>query len=140
LFTRAILAGEPVRVFNHGDLERDFTYIDDIVDGVLRAIDHVPKATPPHAIYNLGNSKPERLPDFIAALEAALGKQAIRAPEAMQLGDVKTTYADISSAQRDLGYSPKTPISENSSPGIAAITASDHRIFAATLSHSARKS
>jgi UDP-glucuronate 4-epimerase len=111
LFTKAILAGEPIRVFNHGNLERDFTYIDDIVDGVMRAMERVPKISPPHVLYNLGNSKPERLPDFIATLEKALGKQAIQTPDAMQLGDVKTTYADISTAQRDLGYSPKTPIS-----------------------------
>jgi UDP-glucuronate 4-epimerase len=111
LFTRAIIRGEPIRVFNHGDLERDFTFIDDIVDGVLKAMDHLPKATPPHALYNLGNSRPERLPDFIAALESAIGKPAIKVAEDMQLGDVKTTYADITGAQRDLGYSPKTPIS-----------------------------
>jgi UDP-glucuronate 4-epimerase len=111
LFTRAIVRGEPIRVFNHGNLERDFTYIDDIVDGVLKAIEHLPKASPPHALYNLGNSRPERLPDFIAGLEAAIGKRAIKVAEDMQLGDVKTTYADIISAQRDFGYSPKTPIS-----------------------------
>jgi UDP-glucuronate 4-epimerase len=111
IFTRAILRGEPIRVFNHGDLERDFTYIDDVVDGVLRAMEHLPKSSPPHALYNLGNSRPERLPDFIAALEAALGKTAVKVPEGMQLGDVKKTYADIASAQRDFGYSPKTPIS-----------------------------
>jgi UDP-glucuronate 4-epimerase len=111
LFTRAIIRGEPIRVFNHGNLERDFTYIDDIVDGVLKAMDHLPTASPPHALYNLGNSRPGRLPDFIAALESAIGKPAVKIAEEMQLGDVKTTYADIGSAQRDLGYAPKTPIS-----------------------------
>ncbi len=110
-FTRAILRDESIRVFNHGNLERDFTYIDDVVDGVMRAMDRVPTTKPPHALYNLGNSKPERLPDFIAAIEAAIGKPAVKVMEDMQPGDVVRTYADISAAQRDFGYSPKTPIS-----------------------------
>lgn len=110
-FTRAILRGEPIKVFNHGDLERDFTYIDDIVNGVLRTMAHVPTATPPHAIYNLGNSQPEKLPAFIASLEKAIGRKAVMQMVNMQPGDVKTTYADVSAATRDLGFKPTTPIS-----------------------------
>jgi UDP-glucuronate 4-epimerase len=112
LFTRAILAGEPIRVFNNGEMWRDFTYIDDIVAGILAAVARVPTATPPHAIYNLGNHRPEKLTDFIATLEGALGRKATYKFEPMQPGDVLRTYADIEASQRDLGFDPKTPISE----------------------------
>lgn len=111
LFARAILAGEPIRVFNEGRMSRDFTYIDDVVDGVLRALDRPPSATPPHALYNLGNNASEKLLDFIAMMEAALGAKAEQRFEPMQPGDVPDTYADIEASRRDLGYAPTTPIS-----------------------------
>jgi len=111
LFTRAILKGEPIRVFNHGEMWRDFTYIDDIVDGVLRVMERPPSGAPPHAIYNLGNHRSEKLTDFIAVIERALGKKAQLQLEPLQPGDVPATYADIDSSRRDLGFDPKTPIS-----------------------------
>jgi UDP-glucuronate 4-epimerase len=112
LFTRAILAGEPIRVFNDGQMWRDFTYIDDIVDGVLRALTRPPCARPPHAIFNLGNHRSEKLLDFVAALEAAIGRKAEMKFEPMQAGDVTATYADIDATRDQLGYEPRTPISE----------------------------
>jgi UDP-glucuronate 4-epimerase len=111
LFTRAVLAGEPIRVFNHGEMWRDFTYIDDIVDGVIRALDRPASGTPPHAIYNLGNHRSEKLTDFIAVLEQALGKKAVIQLEPLQPGDVPKTYADIEASTRELGFAPTTPIS-----------------------------
>ena len=114
LFARAIAAGEPIKVFNHGEMWRDFTYIDDIVDGVLRALDRPPhpqNGTPPHALYNLGNNRSEKLTDFIAEIEKALGKKAQMTMAPMQPGDVPATYADIEASSRDLGFMPTTPIS-----------------------------
>lgn len=111
LFARAILAGEPIRVFNDGEMWRDFTYIDDIVDGVLRALDRPASGTPPHAVYNLGNHRSEKLLDFIDAIESAIGAKAQMTFEPMQPGDVPKTYADIDATRRDLGYAPTTPIS-----------------------------
>ncbi len=111
LFATAIAEGKPIRVFNQGEMWRDFTYIDDIVDGVLRALDRPPSATPPHAIYNLGNHKSEKLTDFIAEIEKAMGKKAEKIMEPMQPGDVPATYADIDASTRDLGFMPTTPIS-----------------------------
>ncbi|MFO0989755.1 MAG: NAD-dependent epimerase/dehydratase family protein [Alphaproteobacteria bacterium] len=124
IFTRAILAGEPIRVFNRGDMRRDFTYIDDIVAGVLAALDRPPSparatagasgagagADAPHRVYNLGNHRSEELLDFIATIEAALGKKANLEPAPMQPGDVKDTYADIEASRRDLGFAPQTSI------------------------------
>ena len=112
LFARAILAGEPIKVFNHGDMQRDFTYIDDIVNGVVRALDRPATGKPPHALYNLGNHKPEKLTDFIAELEKALGRKAVMDMQPMQPGDVPTTYADIAASKHELGFNPRTPISE----------------------------
>lgn len=112
LFTRAILAGEPIRVFNGGEMWRDFTYIDDIVAGILAAVARKPSGAPPHAVYNLGNHRSEKLTDFIATLEKALGAKAQVKFEPMQPGDVARTYADIEASRRDLGFDPKTPISE----------------------------
>ena len=111
LFARAIAAGEPIRVFNHGEMWRDFTYIDDIVDGVLRALDRPASGSPPHALYNLGNNKSEKLMDFIAAIETAMGRKARMKMEPMQPGDVPSTYADIETSTHDLGFKPATPIS-----------------------------
>jgi UDP-glucuronate 4-epimerase len=112
LFTKAIIAGKAIPVFNNGDMYRDFTYIDDIVNGVVRALDRPPTNSPPHTVYNLGNHKTEKLMDFIATLEGAIGKKADMEMKPMQAGDVPRTYADVAKAQSDLGYAPTTPISE----------------------------
>lgn len=112
LFTEAILAGRPIRVFNHGDMSRDFTYVDDIASGVL-AVSDSPSPVgngPPHRVYNIGHNHPEPLLKMIAVLEDALGRRAIRRMEPMQPGDVPATYADISAIARDHGYRPTTPI------------------------------
>lgn len=111
LFTRALVKGEPIRVFNKGEMWRDFTYIDDIVAGIIAAMDKPPTGAPPHKVYNLGNNKSEKLTDFIAAIEQALGVKAEMRFEPMQPGDVVSTYADIEETKRDLGFSPVTPIS-----------------------------
>jgi UDP-glucuronate 4-epimerase len=111
LFAKAITAGEPIKVFNHGEMWRDFTYVDDIVAGVLKALDRPATGTPPHALYNLGNNRSEKLTDFIAEIEKALGKKAEKIMLPMQPGDVPATYADIDASQRDLGFAPTTPIS-----------------------------
>jgi UDP-glucuronate 4-epimerase len=110
IFTRAIIAGEPIKVFNRGEMWRDFTYIDDIVEGVMRALDRPARGAPPHKIYNLGNHKSEKLTDYIAAIEQALQRKAIIQLEPMQPGDVQSTYADIEASRRDLGFEPTTPI------------------------------
>ena len=124
LFTEAILKGEPINVFNHGDMRRDFTFIDDIVAGTLAALDRTPgtdggtedgsqeNGEPPHRLYNLGNNRPEALMDFIAEIEKACGRKAILEMKPMQPGDVKETCADIDASVRDLGFSPKTTIAE----------------------------
>ena len=111
IFTRQIIAGEPIKVFNRGELWRDFTFIDDIVNGVVRTLDRAPKGTPPHTVYNLGNHKSEKLTDFIAQIEQALQRKAKMELEPMQMGDVFATYADIEASRRDLGFEPSTPIS-----------------------------
>ncbi len=113
LFTAAILEGRPIQLFNNGDMARDFTFIDDIVAGVVAALDRPPAdgTEPPHRVYNLGNRRAERLADFIAAIEAACGRRAIVEPMPMQPGDVRETLADIDASTRDLGYRPTTPIS-----------------------------
>lgn len=111
-FTKKILNDEVVEVFNHGQMSRDFTYIDDIVDGVLSASGKPPlDLNIPHRIFNLGNNTPEQLTDFIATIEAALSKKAKTVMKDMAKGDVLQTYADISRAKDMLGYEPKTPIS-----------------------------
>ena len=119
LFTQAILAGRPIRVFNDGRMRRDFTYIDDIVAGVMAALDRPPAddgvAKPggsiaPHALYNLGNHRAEPLGRLIDLVEAACGVPAIRDLQPMQPGDVPATYADITDAARDLGFAPATGI------------------------------
>jgi UDP-glucuronate 4-epimerase len=109
LFTRAILAGEPIKVFNEGRMARDFTYIDDIVQGVIAAHDR-PPGPGVHRIYNLGNHRPERLVDFIALLERLLGRTATKQLLPMQPGDVTESYADIDAARRDLGFEPKATL------------------------------
>lgn len=118
IFTRAIFEGEPIRVFNQGDMRRDFTYIDDIVSGVLAALDHPPAGGaeggegPPHRLYNLGNHRAEDLMHFIAVIETICGREAVKVFEDMQPGDVKETYADIEASRRDLGFEPHTTIDE----------------------------
>lgn len=111
IFTKAIIAGEPIRVFNRGEMWRDFTFIDDIVDGVVRVLDRPATGTPPHKIYNLGNHRSEKLTDFIAGIESALQRKAKITLQPMQPGDVARTYADIDASRRDLGFEPATPIS-----------------------------
>jgi UDP-glucuronate 4-epimerase len=112
LFTDAIMKGKPIRVFNDGNMWRDFTYVDDIVAGVLAALARKPSGSPPHAVYNLGNHKSEKLTDFIAEIERALNRKASYLFEPMQPGDVERTYADIEASRRDLGFDPRTPIGE----------------------------
>src|SRR5919112_583175 len=109
LFTRAILAGEPIQVFNEGRMARDFTYIDDIVAGIIAAADR-PAASGEHRIYNLGNHRPEQLLDFIGVLERLLRPRATKRLLPMQLGDVPASYADIEAARRDLGFEPRATI------------------------------
>lgn len=114
LFTKQIMIDQPITVFNHGKMRRDFTYIDDIVAGILATFDHAPEKTSevPHRLYNLGNSRSENLMDFIAVLEKALGKKAHYDFQPMQPGDVPETFADIGASTRDLGFQPKIAIAE----------------------------
>ena len=124
LFTKAILAGKPIDVFNHGKMRRDFTFIDDIVQGVVRVADRVAAPNPdwdaaapdpgtspaPYRVYNIGNHTPVELDHFIGAIEAALGKKAVRNYLPMQPGDVAATSADVEDLRRDVGFAPATPI------------------------------
>ena len=126
LFADAMLHGRPIKVFNNGDMLRDFTYIDDIVEGVLRVIDHIPAPTPdwsaqapdpsssaaPYKIYNIGNSHPVKLMDFIHAIEEAIARPAEKIYLPMQPGDVYQTNADTSALQSELGFKPDKPIKE----------------------------
>jgi UDP-glucuronate 4-epimerase len=110
-FTRAIVAGEPIDVYNHGDMSRDFTYIDDIVRGVL-AVLALPRTMDPvpHRVFNIGNNHPERLMRFIDVLEQAIGRPAIRRMQPMQPGDVQSTAADVSRLAAATGWAPSTTI------------------------------
>ncbi len=124
LFTRSILAGEPIDVFNHGHHTRDFTYIDDIVEGVIRTLDRVPGPDPdfdpalpspatssaPYRVYNIGNHQPVQLSRYIEVIEHSLGRTAIKNLLPLQPGDVPDTYADVDELIRDTGYQPSTPI------------------------------
>lgn len=126
LFAGAILRGEPIKVFNHGNMQRDFTYIDDIVEGVVRVLDRVATVAPaydplaadpacsnvPYRVFNIGNSDPVPLMDFIAAIEAATGREAEKIYLPMQDGDVPATYADTSLLADWVGFAPATPIGE----------------------------
>lgn len=111
-FTKAILAERPITLFNNGEMRRDFTYIDDIVDGTLAALDKPATGSPPHKLYNLGHHKPETLSIFVAAIEKATGKSARIEKAPMQPGDVKETYAEISESARDLSFTPRTSLNE----------------------------
>ena len=124
LFTKAILEDKPIQVFNHGNMERDFTYVDDIVGGIEKMILQPPgpdsdwdpsipdpsSSSAPYRIHNIGNSNPVKLTDFIEALENALGKKAEKVMMPIQPGDVEKTWADVSSLKRDFEYNPGTPV------------------------------
>ena len=126
MFTRKILAGEPIDVFNQGNHKRDFTYIDDVVEGTIRALDQIPAAdrnwsgerpdpatsSAPYRLYNIGNHTPVALLDFIAMIEQAVGKPAKKNMLPMQPGDVHSTYADVSELKAAIGFEPKTPLAE----------------------------
>ncbi|MFN9719281.1 MAG: NAD-dependent epimerase [Planctomycetota bacterium] len=122
LFTQAILAGKPIDVFNYGKMQRDFTYVDDIVEGVIRTNDHIPtrqaigqhdrdaSTEAPYRVYNIGNNQPVELMYLIETIEKTLGKTAVRNMLPMQPGDVPATYANIDALQRDVGFRPSTAI------------------------------
>jgi UDP-glucuronate 4-epimerase len=112
LFTSAILEGRTIDVFNHGKMQRDFTYIDDIVEGTLRVLDQAPTGAPPYHLYNIGNHQPVELMDFIGTLERVLGVEAKKNFMPMQPGDVPVTYADTDDLRRDVGFAPSTPLSQ----------------------------
>jgi UDP-glucuronate 4-epimerase len=126
LFTKAICESRPIDVFNHGEMMRDFTYIDDIVEGVTRVMQRLPEPNAhwrgdapdpgssyaPYKIYNIGNNQPIALLDFIAAIETALGKTALKNYLDLQPGDVPATYADVSDLVNDVGFKPSTPIAD----------------------------
>jgi len=126
LFTQAILEGKPIDVFNHGKMKRDFTYIDDIVEGIVRTLDHVPTGNPswssdtpepgtskaPYRIYNIGNNHPVELMHLIDVLEKNLGRVAEKVLLPIQPGDVPATWADVDDLQTDVGFKPSTPIEE----------------------------
>ncbi|MBS3942881.1 MAG: NAD-dependent epimerase [Dethiobacter sp.] len=126
IFTRAILEGKPIKIFNYGQMKRDFTYVDDIVEGITRLIDRIPAPNPswsgdapdpgssyaPYRIYNIGHNKPEELLHFIAVLEKELGKRATKEYLPLQPGDVVETCADIDDLYQDTGFKPVTPIEE----------------------------
>ena len=108
LFARAIMEDQPIQVFNHGDMQRDFTYVDDIVEGTLRVLDRPTR----YAVYNIGNHQPVALLDYIALLEEALGKKARLEMKPMQPGDVKATYADTAALSNVVGFAPATPLAQ----------------------------
>ncbi len=126
MFTKAILAGKPIDVFNYGNHKRDFTYVDDIVEGVVRTLDHTAEPNPdwdpadpdpgtsraPYRLYNIGNQQPVELMRFIEVLEENLGRKAEKNLLPLQPGDVPDTWADTEALARDVGYSPSTPIAE----------------------------
>jgi UDP-glucuronate 4-epimerase len=121
IFTKALYAGEPLPLFNGGEMRRDFTYIDDIVSGVIGCLDAPPVddgsakaggSVAPHAIYNIGNSRSEDLMRVVELLEQATGRKALLDPKPMQIGDVKETFADITAIERDIGFEPRTAIDE----------------------------
>lgn len=123
-FTKSILEGKPIKVFNYGNMKRDFTYIDDIVEGMVRLLDRFPlpneqwdrfhpdpsSSYAPYKIYNIGHNQPVKLLDFIQTLESLLGMEAKKEFLPMQLGDVEATYADIDDLHRAVGFQPSTSI------------------------------
>jgi UDP-glucuronate 4-epimerase len=125
-FTKAILADEPIEIYNHGKHTRDFTYIDDIVEGVVRTLDHVAQpndnwnsdqpdpgtSKAPYRLYNIGNNKPVELMHMIACIEKNLGREAKKTMLPMQPGDVQTTYADVDTLVEEVGFHPQTSIED----------------------------
>ena len=111
-FTRAILAGESIPVFNHGDMARDFTYVDDIVEGMIRILGRPPAETPPFRVANIGRGEPVRLLDMIEALGRALGREPVLDLQPMQPGEAPRTHADVSTLEREVGYRPETSLEE----------------------------
>lgn len=112
LFTDAVVKGKPIKVFNNGNLERDFTFIEDIVEGVMRIVSSGKNQKSNYALYNIGNSKPIKLMDFITEIEDQLGVKAIKEMLPMQAGDVERTWADVNDLKKDFGYEPKTSVKE----------------------------
>jgi UDP-glucuronate 4-epimerase len=126
IFAKAILAGEPIRLFNNGNMQRDFTYIDDVVESVVRLVDRPPAGNPafsttspdpasssaPWRLYNIGNNKPVEVLEVVRLLEGTIGKKANRELVPMQPGDVPATYANVDDLMRDVGFRPSTPIGE----------------------------
>ncbi|MFX1712307.1 NAD-dependent epimerase [Stutzerimonas stutzeri] len=112
LFTEAIFKGEPIKVFNHGKMQRDFTYIDDIVEGIVRIQQQPPQGEIPYSLFNIGNNQPIQLSRFIEAIEIACGKKAEKIMLPMQPGDVERTYADTSRLEAKVRYKPETEIEE----------------------------
>lgn len=125
IFTKAILKGEPVQMFNHGDMVRDFTYVDDIVEGIIRSLDNPPKpnegwadasspdpatSSAPYRIYNIGNGNPIKISAYIEAIEEALNLKAVKQLMPMQLGDVPATHADVNALSINLGFTPRTSV------------------------------
>nr|WP_319511962.1 NAD-dependent epimerase [uncultured Draconibacterium sp.] len=113
-FTKNILTGDAIKIFNHGDLYRDFTYIDDIVEGIIKILNGPPsrESGAPYKVHNIGNSSPVKLMEFIETIEKALGQEAVKEYHDMQPGDVYKTYADVSALEKDFGYSPDTTLAE----------------------------
>lgn len=114
-FTEKIIKGEPIKVFNNGDMYRDFTYIDDIIEGIYRLLTFAPKEdenSVQHKVYNIGNNHPEKLMDFIEILEECIGKKAVKEFYPMQLGDVYQTFADVKELMEDIGFKPATGLKE----------------------------
>jgi len=124
LFTKAIINNEPIKVFNNGEMQRDFTYIDDIVEGVVRVMNNIPEADPdwssdkpnpssscvPYKLYNIGNNQPVALMAFVEAIEKAIGKKAMKDYLPLQPGDVPATYANVNDLIKDTGFKPSTTI------------------------------
>jgi UDP-glucuronate 4-epimerase len=106
----SVLNGETIRLFNHGEMERDFTYIGDIVEGLLQILPVPPSGNPPHAIYNMGCSSPVKILDFLSVIEQITGKKARVKMTGMQPGDVTATFADTTLLQKNFNYQPSTPI------------------------------
>lgn len=126
IFASAILAGKPIKLFNHGKMQRDFTYVDDVVESIVRLVSHAPAADPnwsgdkpdpgsssaPWRVYNIGNNNPVELLDVVELLEKSIGKKAIRELEPMQPGDVPATYADVAALMKEVDFKPATPIAD----------------------------
>ena len=133
LFTRAILAGEPIEVFNYGKMKRDFTYIDDIIEAVVRVMHKIPQpnsewsgddpdpgtSKAPYRVHNIGNNNPVELSTFIATIERAIGTKAAKTFLPIQPGDVPVTFADVDDLIRDVGFKPTTTIEEGVSRFVA---------------------